>query len=169
MQPMDEFKKMVILGGRRKAIERNWESRENSVSRIWRPWDTRAAGPARLILLSILLIAGFLRFFNLMHDSPYFFNPDERNMASAITRFRLPVNPVKIPICLLTQFFPHQLDAKRYTLDANSCTLNPHFFAYGQFPMYLAFTSDLITRAPLARLQGVPLQILSTDFPAAIF
>ncbi len=73
-----------------------------------------------------------------MHDYPYFFNPDERNMASAITRFRLPGN------------------------------FNPHFFAYGQFPMYLAFFSDIFTRGPLAVLQGVPLNN-STDFPTAIY
>ena len=79
-----------------------------------------------------------------MHDYPYFFNPDERNMASAITRFRLPGN------------------------------FNPHFFAYGQFPLYLAFASDQIfqifTRGGLAVLQGLPLNnYLSTDFPSAIY
>src|SRR4030042_3551178 len=94
------------------------------------------------IIITILLIAAFLRFYNLMHDSPYFFNPDERNMASAITRFRLPTNPVKIPICILRELFPYQLNANRLTLEANDCTLNPHFFAYGQFPLYLAFVSD---------------------------
>ena len=70
-----------------------------------------------------------------MHDYPYFFNPDERNMASAITRFRLPGN------------------------------FNPHFFAYGQFPLYLAFASDLISQIN----QIGQISYLSTDFPTAIY
>lgn len=41
-----------------------------------------------------------------------FFNPDENNMASAITRF-------------------------------SSSDLNPHFFAYGQFPLYLTYYSTI--------------------------
>jgi len=43
-----------------------------------------------------------------------FFNPDENNMASAITRFSSP-------------------------------DLNPHFFAYGQFPLYLTYYSIIAT------------------------
>ena len=51
-----------------------------------------------IILLFILLISVILRFYNLMHDSPHFFNPDERNMAIAITRFTLPSKLKDIPI-----------------------------------------------------------------------
>ncbi|MBI2611952.1 glycosyltransferase family 39 protein [Candidatus Gottesmanbacteria bacterium] len=69
-----------------------------------------------VFLIFILLIAGFLRFYNLMFDAPYFANPDERNMANAITQFHFPEN------------------------------LNPNFFAYGQLPLYLAFFSDQISQ-----------------------
>jgi len=89
----------------------------------------------KLGIILILLIAAFLRFYNLMHDSPYFFNPDERNMASAITRFRLPTKLSEIPICLLKEFQISKL------LKIKNCSLNPHFFAYGQFPLYLAYFS----------------------------
>ncbi len=124
------------------------------------------------ILISILLIGTFFRFYNLMHDAPYFFNPDERNMANAVTQFRLPGKLSQIPICLVSQFFPHQLDAKRYTLDANSCNLNPNFFAYGQFPLYLALVSDQIIK-PIINLINYQPSIknnqLITNFPSAIF
>ncbi|MBI3955146.1 glycosyltransferase family 39 protein [Candidatus Gottesmanbacteria bacterium] len=79
---------------------------------------------SKILLSAIILIAGFLRFYNLMFGSPHFFHPDERNMASAITRLN----------------FPNQM--------------NSEFFAYGQFPLYLAYFS--------ARVANV-------SFPQAIF
>ncbi|OGG03154.1 hypothetical protein A2W14_03580 [Candidatus Gottesmanbacteria bacterium RBG_16_37_8] len=118
-----------------------------------------------IILILILLIAAFLRFFNSLHDSPYFFNPDERNMAIAISRFVLPSKLTAIPSCLASEFFPKNLDS-------NDCSLNPHFFSYGQFPLYLAFTSDQITK-PVINLinpQPAPKNMqLTTDFPSAVY
>ena len=97
-----------------------------------------------------------------MHDAPFFFNPDERNMANAITQFRLPANPAAIPSCLISELITRS--------EQPLCNLNPHFFAYGQFPLYLAFISDSLARAALAWLQGLPLPLnFSTDFPSAIF
>jgi len=58
-------------------------------------------------LLLIALIGGFLRFYNLNWDLGHFFHPDERNIAAAVSRIR---------------FFDQ---------------LNPKFFAYGSFPIYL--------------------------------
>lgn len=119
-------------------------------------------------LILILLIAAILRFYHLMHDDPYFFNPDERNMASAVTRFSLPEKIISIPACLFSEFIiQKQADNdQRLTTD---CSFNPHFFAYGQFPLYLAYASDNLIRRPLALLQGVPLTKLNTDFPSAVF
>ena len=105
-----------------------------------------------------------------MHDAPYFFNPDERNMAAAITRFSLPAKLSQIPSCLKSEFTPKKTSPDNLQPEnLKTCNLNPHFFAYGQFPLYLAFVSDNLTRAPLAALQGVPLTKLSTDFPEAIY
>lgn len=59
------------------------------------------------ILLCILLIGGFLRFYNLNWDEGNFFHPDERNIANAVSRIH---------------FFNQ---------------LNPEFFAYGGFFIYL--------------------------------
>ncbi len=61
----------------------------------------------RWILIIIVLFGGFLRFYNLNWDLGHFFHPDERNIAAAVSRIR---------------FFDQ---------------LNPKFFAYGSFPIYL--------------------------------
>lgn len=73
-----------------------------------------------IILLSVILLFGFyLRTFNINWDSNYSFHPDER----AIALFTI---PLKIP--LTTQgFFSTQ------------SSFNPHFFAYGNFPIYLLY------------------------------
>ena len=71
-----------------------------------------------LLYLSLLtIIGGFLRFYNLNWDSGNFFHPDERNIASAVSRIR---------------FFTQ---------------LNPDFFAYGGFLIYLyRITGDILVR-----------------------
>lgn len=147
-------------------------------------------------IIGIILIAGILRFYNLMHDAPYFFNPDERNMASAITQFRLPSSVPSLISCAISEFSlsrnpaspaggqitnnrQQKTDNRQPTTD--NCSLNPHFFAYGQFPLYLAFVSDQTTSVILNSFQHlnpqqdkIPKQIrdsniLSTDFSSAIF
>ena len=60
-----------------------------------------------IVLLSF--IGAILRSFNLNWGSPFYFHPDERNIASAIVNLQ----------------FPNQM--------------NPHFFAYGSFPIYLIY------------------------------
>lgn len=121
-------------------------------------------------LIIILFISAILRFYNLMHDAPYFFNPDERNMAAAITRFVLPVKFSDMPVCILSEF--RAKPSAQPALDG--CSLNPQFFAYGQFPLYLAYASDVLTRVPLTVLSRTPLAIeqgvsLKTSFASAIF
>jgi hypothetical protein len=59
----------------------------------------------------LMVIGGVLRFYNLMWGDGMFFHPDENNMAGSIAQM---------------------------TPDKN---LNPNFFAYGQFPLYLAYFS----------------------------
>src|SRR5258706_2252858 len=67
------------------------------------------------ILLSFIILLGIvLRFYNLDWGSPFYFHPDERNIASAISQLS----------------FPKQL--------------NPNFFAYGTVPIYIIFFSGLI-------------------------
>lgn len=59
------------------------------------------------VLGIILFVGGIFRFYNLNWDDGHFFHPDERNIALAVTRIH---------------FFDQ---------------MNPEFFAYGSFPMYL--------------------------------
>lgn len=113
-----------------------------------------------------------------MHDTPYFFNPDERNMASAITRFSLPPGIFNISSCIKTELFSKKLNRNKLQLlnknnEIDECNLNPHFFAYGQFPLYLAYASDQITK-PLASLVPKNQNIQTTDkltttFPQAVY
>lgn len=69
--------------------------------------------PIFLFLLS--LIGVILRLYNLDWGNPFYFHPDERNIASSITQL----------------IFPNQM--------------NPHFFAYGSFPIYLIYFTGFIT------------------------
>lgn len=64
-----------------------------------------------LKILFIFLIFYFLifTFYDLNWGAPFYFHPDERNIASAITQLNFTSN------------------------------LNPHFFAYGQLPIYLVY------------------------------
>ncbi len=65
------------------------------------------------ILLFLFFISSFIvvffRFYDLNWGAPYYFHPDERNVASAITRLSFPDN------------------------------MNPEFFAYGSAPIYSAY------------------------------
>ena len=62
------------------------------------------------LLFLILIIAVFTRFWGINWGNSFYFQPDENNMATALSQFS-PTN------------------------------LNPHFFAYGQFPLYLGYYS----------------------------
>ena len=62
-----------------------------------------------LVLLVLIVIGGALRFTNLYWGQPYWFHPDERNIASAVTRLHWPDN------------------------------MDPDFYAYGTVPIYINF------------------------------
>lgn len=68
-------------------------------------------------LLIIICFAFYLRTFNINWDNSYYFHPDER----ALIMITLPLH------------FPDNLG----NLLTSNSTLNPHFFAYGSFPIYL--------------------------------
>ena len=66
----------------------------------------------KLVWIFFLLLIGigvFFRFYNLNWGAPFYFHPDERNIASSISRLDFP----------------------------NS--MNPEFFAYGSAPVYTAY------------------------------
>ncbi len=86
-----------------------------------------------VLVFLILFQAGVLRFYYLNWGLPYAFHPDENNMATAITRFWLPL-PWQLPGCVWPALVKQKL----------TCNLNPDFFAYGQFPLYLAYFSGYL-------------------------
>jgi Dolichyl-phosphate-mannose-protein mannosyltransferase len=79
--------------------------------------ETLSVGLTFAALGVILIGAALFRFNGLAWDSGYLFHPDERQILFVATRLRLPST--------LAQFF-----------SADS-PLNPKFFAYGSFPVYL--------------------------------
>lgn len=76
-------------------------------------------------LLVILFLAAFVRFVGLSWGLPYHFHPDEWNMAAAITRLTL------------------------------ENKLDPQFYAYGQFPLYLARFSARIFKNTVTTAEGI--------------
>lgn len=67
-----------------------------------------------LIILLLIAIGIFFRFYNFSWGKPYFFHPDERNIANSIS----------------------QLSYKE--------SLNPKFFAYGSLPIYSVYAAGVI-------------------------
>ncbi len=66
-------------------------------------------------LVVLMTISSFLRFYDLNWGAPFYFHPDERNIASSVSQLKFPAQ------------------------------MNPHFFAYGSLPIYtIYFTGVLI-------------------------
>lgn len=89
-------------------------------------------------VLVIFTIGLFLRFRGLMWGTPYFFHPDERNMATSISQMVPPL-------------------------------LHPHFFAYGQFPLYLSYFSFQMINLLIATLSHKVFVLTPVPFDQAIF
>lgn len=66
------------------------------------------------ILTTLIVVGGILRFYDLNWGAPFYFHPDERNIASSISQLSFPNN------------------------------LNPNFFAYGSLPIYSTFLWGII-------------------------
>ncbi|MGI8420319.1 MAG: ArnT family glycosyltransferase [Candidatus Levyibacteriota bacterium] len=67
-----------------------------------------------LFLVFLTLLGIFFHFYNLNWGAPWYFHPDERNIATAVSQLN----------------FPSQM--------------NPHFFAYGSLPIYTIFFTALL-------------------------
>ncbi|KKP71634.1 MAG: hypothetical protein UR68_C0029G0002 [Candidatus Roizmanbacteria bacterium GW2011_GWA2_35_19] len=99
----------------------------------------------RLLVIFIwILIIGLLiysRFVNLGWGLPYPMHPDERNMATAIQQLNctLPQIALELPKSLIGKWEPITKWIKLSgNFNVNEC-FNPHFFAYGQLPLYLGY------------------------------
>ncbi|MCX6732811.1 MAG: DUF192 domain-containing protein [Candidatus Roizmanbacteria bacterium] len=76
----------------------------------------------KFTIITLLSLLFYTRFVGLDWGFPYPMHPDERNMAVAVEQLSCP--------SLSSLVTSHQ--------SLIAC-LNPHFFAYGQFPLYLAY------------------------------
>ncbi|MBI3366572.1 glycosyltransferase family 39 protein, partial [Candidatus Roizmanbacteria bacterium] len=98
-------------------------------------WKTIFVYGVLSVIFSLLI---YTRFVNLGWGLPYPMHPDERNMANAVQglncNFRLS------------------------TLDFRNC-FNPHFFAYGQFPLYVGYAAIQIFHL-LTRRLGFPISFI---------
>ena len=101
-------------------------------------------GKVIFIFIILLLTIGLLvysRSINLGWSFPYPMHPDERNMATAIQQLdcQLPVVKLNLPQSIFGNWEPVTSWLKiTKPLDVFNC-FNPHFFAYGQFPLYLGY------------------------------
>ena len=68
-----------------------------------------------LIIITLTLIGGLFHFYDLNWGAPFYFHPDERNIASAVSQLRYPQH------------------------------MNPQFFAYGSLPIYLIYFTGYAT------------------------
>lgn len=81
-----------------------------------------------LFLISLFtIIGGILHFSNLNWGAPFYFHPDERNIASAVSQLQ----------------FPNQM--------------NPHFFAYGSLPIYAIYFTGVLANFFSSLLLHTPL------------
>ncbi len=71
----------------------------------------------KILLLGIFLLAGIFRLYNINWDQGNHLHPDERAIVMTVDKLKFPQS--------LTEFL------------SPASTWNPHFFAYGSFPMYL--------------------------------
>ncbi len=71
-------------------------------------------------IVSLFVILIYTRFVNLGWGLPYPMHPDERNMANAIQGLNCGISSAS------------------WRINFQNC-FNPHFFAYGQFPLYLGY------------------------------
>lgn len=68
----------------------------------------------KYLLLTLIAIGAWLRYYNLNWGAPYYFHPDERNIAASVSQLQIPSQ------------------------------MNPNFFAYGSLPIYSIFISGII-------------------------
>ena len=91
-----------------RKLQNSYLMRKSSFLSI--PLDTK------WLITALTFLAGFLHFYNLNWGAPYYFHPDERNIASAVTQLS----------------FPDQM--------------NPNFFAYGSLPIYAIYFAGFLSQ-----------------------
>ena len=93
------------------------------------------------LLILLILIGSLFHFYNLNWGAPFYFHPDERNIASSVSQLTFPTQ------------------------------MNPHFFAYGSLPIYLIYffgvIKNLVTQtSPITTVSFENAIIISRIFSA---
>ncbi len=101
----------------------------------------------RMLLLLLFFVLVNTRFVNLSWGLPYPMHPDERNMANAIQNLKCRISNYQIP-------------SSKFQVP--NC-FNPHFFAYGQFPLYLGYGIVFLLKF-FARDLGTPISFEEAAF-----
>ena len=91
------------------------------------------------LIFFITAVGALFRFYSLNCGAPFFFHPDERNIASSVTQLN----------------FPDQM--------------NPHFFAYGSLPIYIIYFTNLLLNTFFNFKLSFPDAILISRFYSALF
>lgn len=94
-----------------------------------------------IILFFLIITCFFLRLYNLSWGSPFYFHPDERNIASSIVQLNFPTQ------------------------------MNPHFFAYGSFPIYTIYFTGILSNLIFYKIPTIDFSqaILVSRFYSALF
>lgn len=93
---------------------------------------------SNFILFILILIAAFFRFYDLNWGAPYYFHPDERNIASAVSQLTFPTQ------------------------------MNPHFFAYGSLPIYAIYFTGIVVNSIQYLMSNIQSPISNVKFEEAI-
>ncbi len=120
-----------------------------------------------IILLILIIFLIFTRFFNLSWSLPYPMHPDERNMAIALQQLdcQWPKISFDLPKNLFLQWKPvYQWISFQGDFNLKEC-FNPHFFAYGQLPLYLGYLLSWVFRSFVIEISStLVLRIISAFF-----
>jgi YYY domain-containing protein len=90
----------------------------------------------RLLLVLLLVVGVALRLYGINWDDNHHLHPDERQITMVVSRLGMP--PLRQwPSFFTPPPFTSPSEERPNFFDADTSTLNPHFFAYGSLPFYL--------------------------------
>jgi YYY domain-containing protein len=121
----------------------------------------------RLLLLLLLVVGAALRLYGNNWDDNHHLHPDERQITMVVSRLGLP------PLEQWPSFFTppplsSPLEESPNFFDAETSTLNPHFFAYGSLPFYLLRLVTYLLTVPAGLAKYVDAWPSVTQFLAGL-
>ncbi len=107
--------------------------------------EPRSRNLSQVLLILLLVVGVALRLYGLNWDDDHHLHPDERQITMVVSRLGLP--PLRQwPSFFAPPFLTNPSEENPNFFDAETSSLNPHFFAYGSLPFYLLrLTTHLLT------------------------